>query len=321
MPGKIVLVGEPMGLFIAREEGELGEVSSFNAAVAGAEFNVAVGLTRLGHEVAYCTKLGYDPMADRILAAMEKNNISTDLILRTTDAITGFMMKGKTSEGDPKIAYFRKGSAASTISTHDIDKLDLCDCDYLHVTGIFPAISPSTLAATKRLIKRAKELDMTVSFDPNLRPQLWESQEKMVKTLNELASYADTVLPGIGEGKILTGHENEVDIANFYHEMGVRNVVVKLGGKGAYYSQRNEETYDKSGYVDAFPVRQIVDTVGAGDGFAAGVVSAIAEHLSLKEATERGNVIGAKQITHPSDNEGLPTREELDALIAAGEIG
>lgn len=314
MSGKIVLVGEPMGLFIAKEEGELHKVENFSAAVAGAEYNVAVGLSRLGHKAAYCTKLGMDPMAERILDGMVENRISQELVLRTEDSLTGFMMKGKTAEGDPKIAYFRKGSAASTISTHDIDNLDLFGCDFLHITGIFPAISKSALAAVKRLIARGKTLDMAISFDPNLRPQLWGSEQEMIKTLNGLAEYADTILPGVGEGKILTGSDVPEEIAEFYHNLGVKNVIVKLGAKGAYYSSAEEK-----GYVPAFKVKKIVDTVGAGDGFAAGVISALCEGLSLKEATERGNVIGAIQITHKGDNEGLPSKRKLAAVIAKGQ--
>lgn len=316
MSGKIVLVGEAMGLFIAKEEGELGDVKNFSAAVAGAEYNVAVGLARLGHPVAYCTKLGYDPMADRILASMEKNKISDDLVLRTEDNMTGFMMKSKTSEGDPKTAYFRKNSAASTICTHDMDTLDLFDCDYLHLTGIFPAVSKTACSAVKRLANRAKNLDMKISFDPNLRPSLWPSQDEMVKTLNGLAEYANMILPGIGEGKILTGSDEPEKIAEFYHKMGVANVVVKLGSRGAYYSVKDGEC----GYVPGFKVNKVVDTVGAGDGFAAGVISAVCEGLSLKEAAERGCVIGAIQVTHVGDNEGLPTKRKLNAVIKKGEI-
>ena len=203
-------------------------------------------------------------------------------------------MKGFTQKGDPDIAYYRKGSAASQISTHDIDGLDLSGCERLHVTGIFPAVSPSALAATKRLISRAKALELPISFDPNLRPQLWESQEKMVATLNDLAQGVETILPGIGEGKILTGQDTPEGVAAFYHQRGVKN------------------------YSPAFPVKEKVDTVGAGDGFAAGVISALAEGESLEEATFRGNVIGAIQITHRSDNEGLPTRERLSQIILAG---
>lgn len=314
--GGIVLVGEPMGLFIAEEVGSLEDVHHFAFAVAGAEYNVAVGLSRLGCRALYCTKLGDDPVGRKILKAMGNNNIRTDLVTTVQSASTGLMMKGKTLSGDPDIAYFRRGSAASQISAHDIDKLDLYGCDFLHVTGIFPAVSKSALEAVRRLIARAKALDMFISFDPNLRPQLWESDAEMRRTLNALAQEANLVLPGISEGKILTKRETPEDIAAWYHERGVQSVIIKLGDKGAFWSSSGGE----NGYVPAFPVEHIVDTVGAGDGFAAGVLSAVAEGLSLKEAAERGAVIGAIQLTSQSDNEGLPTRAELNEVIAHGHL-
>ncbi len=81
-------------------------------------------------------------------------------------------------------------------------------------------------------------------------------------------------------------------------------MIVKLGGDGAYYSADSSD----GGYAPGVSVERIVDTVGAGDGFAVGVISALIEGLSLSEAARRGNAIGAIQISHKSDNEGLPTR-------------
>ena len=311
---KIVLMGEPMGLFMANEPGELNEVKTFTSSIAGAEYNVAVGLSRLGHSPVYCTRLGFDPFGEKILDGLRKNGISTDLVIQAEGELTGFMMKSSTDRGDPKIAYYRKNSAASRIGPHEIDALDLYGCERAHITGITAAISDSALAAVKRLIARAQALDMPISFDPNLRPQLWESEKKMVSTLNFLAESAETVLPGLGEGKILTGRDTPGGVADFYHAMGVKNVVVKLGKDGASFSEKDGE----SGYAPEFPVRKKVDTVGAGDGFAAGVISALAEGLPLCEAAKRGNVIGAIQITNKSDNEGLPTSAELEAVIRAG---
>lgn len=314
MKEKIVLVGEAMGLFTAQTEGPLSQVDQFSASIAGAEYNVAVGLSRLGHKAAYCTKLGMDPMGERILNGLVKNKISTDFVLRSEDAVTGFMMKGVNPGGDPAIAYYRKNSAASTLCPHDMDRLDLYMCSHMHLTGILPAISKTAAAAAKRLVGRVKSLDMTMSFDPNLRPQLWESEKEMKTVLNALAGEADTVLPGMNEGKILTGEETPEGVAAFYHRMGVKNVIVKLGEKGAYYSSEAEK-----GFVPVFPVTKVVDTVGAGDGFAAGVISAMAEGLSLREAAVRGTVIGAIQITHKGDNEGLPTVKRLQTVIAKGK--
>lgn len=84
-------------------------------------------------------------------------------------------------------------------------------------------------------------------------------------TLNDLAQGVETILPGIGEGKILTGQDTPEGVAAFYHQRGVKNVVVKTGKEGAYFSQLG----GKAGYSPAFPVKEKVDTVGAGDGFAA----------------------------------------------------
>ncbi len=193
---KIVLLGEPMGLFMANETGAISEVKTFTASIAGAEYNVAVGLARLGHTPAYCTRLGFDPMGEKILNGLRQNGISTDLVMQAEGELTGLMMKSSTQKGDPDIAYYRKGSAASKISPHDIDGLDLYGCERLHVTGIFPAVSESAFSATRRLISRAQALGIPYSFDPNLRPQLWADRGQMVQILNSLAQGAETVLPG-----------------------------------------------------------------------------------------------------------------------------
>ncbi len=311
---RIIMMGEPMGLFISNKVSALSDADSFSCSVAGAEFNVATGLSRLGHEALYFTKLGGDPLGVKIRNAIKANGILDDFVLTDSEEITGLMLKGKTEAGDPEIAYYRRGSAASKMSAEDVDTLDLSGCEWLHVTGITPAVSASALGAVERLIERAKGEKMFISFDPNLRRQLWQSEAIMIETLNRIAQSADLILPGISEGGTLTGKEDEQGIAAFYHDRGARMVAVKLGDKGAFFSEKGGE----NGHLPAFTVRNIVDTVGAGDGFAAGVISALAEGLSLKEATRRGLAIGAIQITHVSDNEGLPTRAGLEEIIKRG---
>ncbi len=310
MKKKLLLVGEPMGLFIAQEEARLEDVNLFAAQVAGAEFNVAVGLSRLGHAVGYLTKLGNDPFGKRIVNTMQKNGIDTSLITYCDDHRTGFMLKGKTSHGDPDIFYFRKDSAASTISVEDLTQLDLSDYGYLHITGILPPLSKSALEATRYLMQRAKQAGLTVFFDPNLRLQLWPDTQTMVTELNLFAGFADYVLPGCKEGKILCGSEVPEEIAAFYLARGAKAVVVKTGAKGAYAATKKGGFYSRT-----YPAKEIVDTVGAGDGFAAGVISAVMEGLPLEEAVRRANAIGTIQVMSVGDNEGLPTREELDRFM------
>ena len=98
-------------------------------------------------------------------------------------------------------------------------------------------------------------------------------------------------------------------MARFYRERGAKLVVVKLGPAGAYYDSDVAGT----GRVDGFAVKEVIDTVGAGDGFAAGVVSALLEGRPVPEAVRRGAWIGARAVQVLGDTEGLPTRAELEA--------
>lgn len=314
---KIMLVGEPMGLFIAQTEGSLETVKTFSTAVAGAEFNVAVALSRLEHQPGYLTKLGNDPFGRQIVNTMIQNHIETSLISFSEEHATGFMLKSKVSSGDPEIYYYRKNSAASSICKQDIDRIDFSEYKYLHMTGIFPALSQTTLEAAKHLMQKAKANGLTIFFDPNLRPQLWGDKEKMVATINELALDADYFMPGIKEGTVLTGCTTPESVADAYIQRGIGTVIVKIGPKGAYVATEKEQAY-----VPAFKEKRLVDTVGAGDGFAAGIISAVMEGLPIAEAVSRGNAIGAIQVASFSDNEDLPTREQLNEFMCtAGRIG
>lgn len=303
----LILIGEPMGLLMAQSEGTLSDISSYDFAVAGAEYNVAIGTARLEHKVTYITKLGNDPFGNHIENELRNNNIGTEYVFHSNEKTTGFMLKSKTFNGDPDIFYFRKNSAASTLTIKDIESLDFSNYSHIHLTGIFPALSQSTKEATFALIKKAKKLGLFISFDPNLRPQLWDNKQEMISTLNELASYADLVLPGIAEGKILMGSDDEKEINAFYLDNGAKYCVTKCGSKGAFVSTKAGENFMVEGYT----VKKVIDTVGAGDGFATGVITGLMEGLPLYDAVKRGTAIGAIQVMHRGDNEGLPTKDVL----------
>ncbi|CAN5456147.1 hypothetical protein BH11PSE9_BH11PSE9_10450 [soil metagenome] len=163
------------------------------------------------------------------------------------------------------------------------------------------------------MARQARAGGRSVSFDPNLRPSLWPSRQAMVETMNELATLADVVMPGLAEGQLLTGCEREADIADFYLARGVQRVVIKLGAQGAYFAGP-----DGRGTVPGWQVPRVVDTVGAGDGFAVGVISALLQGLSTEQAAARGNAIGARVVQFPGDCDGLPTAQQLSELLERG---
>lgn len=307
----VITIGEPMVVFIAEEEGELKDVNKFSKGLAGSELNVSIGLSRLGHGVSYITQLGNDPFGEYIFDCIENEiNIDKKYIKKTDNYSTGFYMKSKVSKGDPSIFYYRKNSAASNIDLDFIKKIDLSNYKYLHITGITPAISEKMRDNVFTLIEKAKENGLKISFDPNIRESLWSSKIEMIETLNKIAYSSDYIIPNVKEGKILTGKNNPEDIANFYIEKGVKNVIVKLGEVGCYIRSN-----DTSEYLQGFKVSNVVDTVGAGDAFVAGFLSGLLSGKDLVESSSIGNAMGAITVTHKGDNEGLPTFEKLQEFI------
>lgn len=309
----MLTVGEPMALFMAAEPGELHAVHDFHRAAAGAELNVATGLARLGLRTGYITRLGDDSFGRFLAGELQREGIDRSFVQVDASRPTGFMLKTRAADGsDPQIEYFRKGSAASALGPENAPA-GVFPARHLHLTGITPALSPSALELVVHLARQARAAGASISFDPNLRPRLWPSAEAMAQTINALAALADIVLPGLSEGRQLTGHSTPEAIADFYLERGAREVVVKLGPEGAFYRQKD----GVSGIAPGVAVERVVDTVGAGDGFAVGVVSAQLEGLDLAAAAARGNAIGARVVGFPGDSDGLPTRAQLHLALAS----
>jgi 2-dehydro-3-deoxygluconokinase len=311
---EIITIGEPMVMFLADTKEHLSSVEHFTRLIAGAELNVAMGLRRLGHTVTYISQVGNDPFGKYVKDYLDNENIDTTFIKTYKEAPTGFQFKNRTDEGDPEVLYFRKGAAASKITKDILDEISFSEAKVLHITGIFPALSETTLETTFKAIEKAHEQGMLVTFDPNPRPVLWESQEKMISVTNELAFKSDIVLPGFREGKLFTEKDTKEEIADFYLKHGVKKVIIKMGTTGAYSREKLENGQVKEVECPSFEV-PVVDTVGAGDGFAAGVISATLENLEDIKILERGNAIGGIQVMHLSDNDGLPTVGELDNFL------
>lgn len=304
----VVTLGEAMAMFVATQAGDLAEVNTFSKRIAGAELNVAIGLARLGLKVGWVSRVGNDSFGRFTLQQLKKEGINADHVVIDEHYPTGFQLKSKSIDGtDPNVEYFRKGSAASQLSAADFNRDYFAAARHLHLSGVAAALSTDSLALCHLVAREARTMGKTLSFDPNLRPALWSSQQVMIEQINQLACAADWVLPGLREGQILTGQTTTEGIANFYLKRGVRAVIIKTGADGAWFKTATGE----QGLAPAIKVPRVVDTVGAGDGFAVGTLSALLEGKTLRQAVQRGNSIGSLAIQAIGDSEGLPTRAAL----------
>lgn len=310
---EVITIGESMVMMVADQSDSLQFVTNYTRKIAGADSNVAIGLARLGHEAGWISALGDDPFGTYIRNTIRGEGVDTSQVIFSSEAQTGMLIKELNEIGDPKIFYYRAGSAASRFKPENLSKDYFAGAKLLHITGIFPALSENCFETVLTAIAIAKEQGMLVSFDPNIRLQLWTKDQAKSK-LMKIAAQTDLILPGAAEAEILIGSSDFDVVRNVFHELGNRYVVMKDGPHGAHYSSCVNNIPLK-GYAPGFPVSRVVDTVGAGDGFAVGVLSGILEDLPLHEAVIRGNAIGSMAVKVRGDVEGYPTSRQLHEFL------
>jgi 2-dehydro-3-deoxygluconokinase len=301
----VLTIGETMVLLNPHESGPMRHVMDFRKRIGGAESNMAIGLSRLGHDTSWVSRLGDDPHGRFVRDTIRGGGVDTRHVTFDSDAPTGLMFKERRELDESRVFYYRGNSAASRMTPDDLPEEALSNTRYLHLTGITPALSESCRELVIDAARSAHEYDVTVSLDPNLRFKLWGENE-MRETLLTLVEESDIVLPGIEEGEVLLGTDDPATIAEEFRDIGADEVVVKLGADGAFVAS-DAVTEQVPGYE----VERVVDPIGAGDGFAAGYLSGRLDNLDPVRATERANAVGALATTVTGDIEGLPTRSEL----------
>ncbi|MBB6669089.1 sugar kinase [Cohnella nanjingensis] len=303
---EVVTFGETMALLIGGSKG-IEHSPSMEKSFGGAESNVAIGLARLGHRAGWFGKLGDDPLGRSILKTIRGEGVDVSRAALTAEAPTGLMLREQLA-GRTSVYYYRKLSAASGMQPSDLDADYISQAKLLHLTGITPALSPSCRATVLEAVRIAKASGVPVLFDPNLRLKLWSLDEAR-SVLLPLAREADYFLPGLDELKLLYETEDFETIVQRLRELpGVS--IVKGGDEETYYVDREQVTA-----VPYFKARQVVDPIGAGDGFCAGFLSGLLRGWAPVEAVRLGNLVGSMVVQVEGDWEGLPTGSDVDALL------
>ncbi|MCY9659546.1 sugar kinase [Paenibacillus chondroitinus] len=303
----IITFGETMALLMPSNGKGLEYSSELHSLFGGAESNVAIGVSRLGGKVGWFGRLGKDPMGRLIYKKIRGEGVDVSRAELTAEAPTGLMMRemimGKTS-----VYYYRKNSAASQMSAKHFDEDYIAGAKILHITGITPALSESCKEAAFEAVRLARKHGVKVSFDPNLRLKLWGIDEAR-PVLLELAKLADIFLPGLDELKLLYQTEDWDVIVGKLRELSAVSIV--KGGENETYVV----TKDSITAVPYFKAEQVVDTVGAGDGFCAGFLVGLSKEYDYAEAVRIGNLVGSLIVQTEGDWEGAPTWEQVDAIL------
>ena len=306
----LVTFGESMVVFNPQSNRPLRYVNTFEKTVGGAESNVATALAKLNHTVGWFSKLSNDEFGRYLISTIRGEGVDTSRVILDENNSTGIIFKEYYQRSNPNVYYYRKNSAASTISPDDIDEEYIKSAKILHLTGITPALSESAREAVYKAIEIAKANDVLISFDPNVRLKLWTVDEAK-KVLIDIANKADIIMPGLDEAELLLGITDKDEVCDYFLNKNAKIVAVKLGADGCYI-----KTKDQSYLAPGYDVSDmIVDTVGAGDGFAAGFLCGYLDNLSLKEIGEYANGMGAMATLSSGDMTGYPYFDHLMEFI------
>jgi 2-dehydro-3-deoxygluconokinase len=273
--------------------------------IAGSETNVAIGLSRLGHQATWVGAVGNDEPGRLIQRTLRAEGVDTSHLRFSDDSFTGFIAFDQPSHDITRVSYHRRGSAGSTLKADEsIAAIDATQPRLLHVTGITPALSDTTRAATLAAVRTASNAGVQVSLDVNYRARLW-SRPDAATAIRELLPYVHTVFASDDELDLLTDAPDPVaDLLG----TTVDHVIVTAGGKGAW-AHSNDGTIHRP----ALPVT-VVDSIGAGDAFVSGYLSATLDDLSPEARLDRATTSGAFCVTALGDWESLPTRDDLHLL-------
>jgi 2-dehydro-3-deoxygluconokinase len=309
--GGLVTAGETMGLVVQQAPGSPRNGEPMGFAIGGSESNVAIGVRRLGVPATWIGRLGADPPGRLIRRELRAERI--EVIATTDQAPTGLMIRWRPTAMHGRVDYYRRGSAGSHLRTTDIPGDVIAHAAVFHATGITLALGPDPAAAIREAMELARGSGTIVSFDLNYRRALWSTADA-APALTEAVRGADVVFAGAEEAAIVAGTGEPAAAARAIAAMGPSQVLIKLGADGCL------ALIDGTERRLCAPVVTVVDTVGAGDGFAAGYLAELIGGAPPDRRVATAVAAGALAVTVSGDWEGLPDRTALELLSSTEPV-
>ena len=337
---KVVTMGEIMLRLSTPNNERFIQADEFDINYGGGEANVAVSLANYGHAAEFITAVPANPIGECAVAALKKYNVGTKHIVRSGERLGIYFLETGSAMRASNVVYDRAHSSIST-ATPDQFNFDeiFSDADWFHFTGITPAVSDGAVELTEAALKAAKAHGVTVSVDLNFRKKLWSSQKAQM-VMTRLMQYVDVCIGNEEDAEKVLGFKpgntnvtsGELELAGYvdmFNQMadrfGFRYIVSSLreshsasdnGWSACMMDGKSREFYHSRTYR----ITPIVDRVGGGDSFAAGLICGLVEGKDMKEALEFAVADSALKHTIPGDF-NLEPRAEVDNLAGGDGSG
>lgn len=299
----IISIGECMIELFSEEPIESAD--SFTRSFAGESVNILVAASRLGNTTGYITRLGSDPFTPYLLGSWQREGIDTS----QSKQVPGFNAVhfiATLPNGERDFVYYRKDSAPTTIKPTDIDPNYIRQAKIMHISGVAQAISPTAGDAVLHAAQIARENNITVSYDPNYRHQLWSHTDARAG-MERVIPYVDYFLPSLpADTDVLFGTQDAQTIIDQSLESGATIVAVKMGAEGAIIG-----TIDGTFSIPPYTAGPVVDTTAAGDAFNAGFLHGMLENMSPKDAGTFAAIAAGCKIRGRGAISTMPTGREV----------
>lgn len=274
---EVICIGELLIDFVSTStDVDLSNCPGFHKAPGGAPANVAVGLAKLGMSSGFIGKVGADPFGDFLRSTLEENGVNTAFLIADEDVRTTLAFIATRSDGKKDIVFYRNPGADIMLDPREIDEDYINSAEIFHYGSVSLSHNPSR-KATLKAIEIAADAGCFMSYDPNLRLPLWDDPDDAKEWIWEVMPYADVAKLAEEEWEFITDTIDLEEGSFMMLDKGVELVVVTRGENGCYYNNGK-----CSGYVGGFKV-DVVDTLGAGDGFVAAMLHRLIEVDDLSE--------------------------------------
>lgn len=319
---KAICLGELLIDFVSTVSGvALKDAPGFEKAPGGAPANVAVGLAKLGIETYFIGKVGKDAFGEFLRETLARNGVNTRFLTMTEKAKTTLAFVSLTKEGERDFVFYRDPGADTLLDQGDIDEACFQGSGVFHFGSITMTHEPAC-SATLKALGLAQKYGYLISFDPNLRLQLWKDPEEARFRMRQGVEKAHILKVNEEEAKFIAGSDDLESALDFLTERyQVPLIAVTLGKRGCLVLCGKERLE-----VPGFSVAT-VDTTGAGDGFVAGLLSSLYMFWqdirdgkgvpgdALYHAARRANAVGALTTTKKGAIPALPTQEEVEVFL------
>lgn len=304
----VITLGETMWRLSPPGRERLETAHTLDIQIGGAESNLAIALARQGKRTAWWSRLPDNALGHNVANTLRMYGVDVSGVRFEGKRLGTYFVEFGSAPRPTQVIYDRTDSAASQMQPDDFDWSLLRQARWLHLTGITPALSASCLQTTRRALDEARSAGIPTSFDLNYRAKLWTPQQA-APVYDELAGRSTLVIAALRDVRMMYGAEIT---ARALYERWNGAIVVLTNGAAGSDATNGEADF----HADAFKV-EIVDRVGAGDSFDAGLISALLDGKPLGEALRYGNALAALKMTLQGDI-AVVSRAEVEHLLTEG---